>query len=62
MKTRNALMVFAAVWIVTVGLAVGMVFLVAWISPETVQGVFCAHQYETTTPNGVTYRVCVRTP
>ncbi|WNV90290.1 hypothetical protein [Umezawaea sp. Da 62-37] len=57
----RAFAVFAVVWIVTVGAAVGLVFVAAWLSPETIQGVMCAHQYEASTPAGLTYRVCIRT-
>ncbi|XVV02781.1 hypothetical protein ACQPW3_36345 [Actinosynnema sp. CA-248983] len=62
MTVWRALLVFAVVWIVTVALAVGMVFLVATFSPDTVSGVMCAREYRSTTPDGTTYRVCIEAP
>ncbi|WP_143532582.1 hypothetical protein [Saccharothrix sp. ALI-22-I] len=62
MTVRRALSVFVIVWMISVAAAVGMVFLVAAVSPDTVSGVMCAGEYRSATPDGTTYRVCVENP
>jgi hypothetical protein len=60
-KWREVL-VFLVAWVISVAAAVGMVFLVATFSPDTVSGVMCAGEYRSTTPDGTSYRVCIETP